>query len=110
MKKTILTFTIIFTQCIAAQSNDTFSCSELKNGVSDKTIFDTLPNGKLVARFDYVEKKLYVVTVDNKILYYISKKMLKKVKNSIKKNDCKNVTIFKVESANSKKIIDWYNN
>jgi len=101
MNRLILIFTIVFTQNLFAQVKDYYSCEELKKVVLDNTIFDTLPNGKMIARIHKENNKIYLVTVDDNIFYYISDNLIKLVKQSIRKNRCKNIKVKKVKKIDA---------
>jgi hypothetical protein len=78
----------------------TYACEDIKK-ITDFKIYDTLSNGKLIARFDkVVNQKIYKITFENNGFTYVTKSLMKQIKKSIKKNKCKGIIIRDVDKKN----------
>jgi hypothetical protein len=86
-----------------SQEEKYFNCDEIKN-IIDYKIYDTLPNGKLIARFDKAETKIYKVVLSEKSFFYVTKPIMKKIKKSIMKNRCKKILIKEVDRLSNEGI------
>ncbi|MBF6641039.1 hypothetical protein IVB69_06065 [Flavobacterium sp. J49] len=74
-----------------------YSCDDIKE-IIDYKIYDTLSNGKLIARFDKVlNQKIYKVKFENNQYKYVTKSLMKNIKKSIKENNCDDFIIEKVD-------------
>ena len=97
MKTFFFIIIILFSKSIYSQNNNLFDCDELKKTIVDKSLFDTLSNGKLIARLDRKIDNIYKVTVDNNIFYFVTKPVMKKIIKSIKTNKCNDIRISEVD-------------
>lgn len=99
MKK-LATFILLLISCnIFSQSNKNYTCEEIKSVIIDEKLYNKLSNGKLVANLELKSNKIYKIIIENeKSFYYVSKSLMKKIKKSIKKNNCLNITITKVDN------------
>ena len=92
---------LLFSINIYSQNNNLYSCDEIKKIIRDKSLVDTLSNGKLIARFDRSTEKIYKITIQDKnFFYYIQESLMLKIKKSIKNNDCKNIIIGCLDKPN----------
>ena len=95
-------YVILFLFCsknIYSQKQKLYSCEEIKNTILDERLFDKLSNGKLIAKFDLHINKVYKIIIknDDNNFYYVSKTVMKKIKKSIKINNCKGIEISKID-------------
>lgn len=76
-----------------------YTCDEIKE-VIDFSIYDTLSNGKLIARFDKaINRKLYKIVFEDNSMKYMTKPVMRRIKKSVRENKCHNVTITKVKNV-----------
>lgn len=95
-------YVILFLFCtknIYSQKQKSYSCEEIKNTILDERLFDKLSNGKLVARIDLHINKIYKIIIknDDNNFYYVSKPVMRKIKKSIRINNCEGIEIRKIE-------------
>ncbi|GAB1857515.1 hypothetical protein MHTCC0001_23510 [Flavobacteriaceae bacterium MHTCC 0001] len=77
-------------------------CSDLNETIIDDDLFDKLSGGKLIFRGD--PRKIYQITLNNGEFYYASKPLMKRIKRSIKLNNCENVGIKKLKNIDNSHI------
>jgi len=92
-------YLILLIPTILYSQEKTYSCDEIKK-VIDFNIYDTLSNGKLVARFDKaVNQRLYKIIIEGNNTKYVTKPVMRRIKKSVRKNKCPNVIIDKVKNV-----------
>jgi hypothetical protein len=101
MKNLIIVITLFFTINFYSQNKDLYKCEELKKIIFDETLFDTLSNGKLVARLDRNIKKIYKIEIQNDKFYYVGKLVMKKIRRSIRINNCDSIKIVKMDNIDN---------
>ncbi|WP_320813959.1 hypothetical protein [Flavobacterium sp.] len=97
MKKSSTIIILFLSFNLFSQEENFFKCDKIKTQIIDKKLFDSLSNGKLIARFDRYINNIYKVVIDEKELYYVTKSTMKKIKRSIKKYKCEGVVIKKID-------------
>jgi hypothetical protein len=103
MKTIYIIISLFSTVTFFAQERKHFTCDEIKK-VIDYNIYDTLSNGKLIARLDKaVNKRIYKIVFNNEFKY-VTKPVMKKIKKSIKINHCKDILIQKIDRVNNSEI------
>lgn len=99
MKKLATFILLLISSNIFSQSNKNYTCEEIKSVIIDEKLYNKLSNGKLIANLELKSNKIYKIIIENeKSFYYVSKSLMKKIKKSIKKNNCLNITITKVDN------------
>ncbi|MCK6607829.1 MAG: hypothetical protein L6Q46_05930 [Flavobacterium sp.] len=99
MKKLATFILLLISSNIFSQSNKDYTCEEIKSVIIDEILYNKLSNGKLVANLELKSNKIYKIIIENeKSFYYVSKSLMKKIKKSIKKNNCLNIKITKVDN------------
>lgn len=90
-------YLILLIPSILYSQETIYTCDELKK-VIDFSIYDTLSNGKLIARFDKaIDQRLYKITLEVNNIKYVTKPVMRRIKKSVRKNKCLKVTITKVK-------------
>ena len=103
MKTIYIVISLFSTVTFFAQERKHFTCDEIKK-VIDYKIYDTLSNGKLIARLDRaVNQKIYKIGFNDEFKY-VTKSVMKKIKKSIKVNHCKGILIKKMHCVNNSDI------
>src|SRR5690554_2630794 len=94
MNRMLLCFlSIVFSYSIYGQKKQ-LDCDTIIKGVVDEKLYDKLENGKLVAIPRFKEYRIYrVVTNEGKSSYFVTEKLMKKIRKAIKKNECEGVKI-----------------
>jgi hypothetical protein len=75
-------------------------CESFGKNIKSINVYDTLPNGKLIARFERLMKdniKIYKILIDEKSVFYVKKSTMKKIKKSINKNKCEGIVIERID-------------
>ena len=75
------------------------NCKTIKETLIDHSLYDSI-NGKEVFRPDKA-KKIYKIIIANQREYYVSKKLMKKIKKYSQKNNCEGITIVPFRKSNS---------
>jgi len=84
--------------------NKIYTCENIKK-ITDFQIYDTLSNGKLIARFDkVVNQKIYKITFENNEFIYVTQSLIKDIERSIKTNNCKGIVIRELDKKNDPNI------
>lgn len=105
--KNIYLILILFTTKIFSQN---FDCNVIDKNIKTLNVYDTLSNGKLIARYDRLfleNSKVYKVSLGNKYVVYVNKSNIRKIRKNIKKYHCKNILIENIKQTyiNGKKSI-----
>ncbi len=105
MKKIICILLLLFSLNIFSQDKElkmkkNYSCEELTSQkITDPLLYDTLPNGKKVMTFRHVKGKIFKITIRGNGFFYVSKRKMKEIRRSMRKNKCNNVIIENLETA-----------
>jgi|AntRauMFilla1563_2_1112583.scaffolds.fasta_scaffold13669_2 hypothetical protein len=102
MKNLLIIIIFLFSINLYSQNKGLYKCDELKKIIFDETLFDTLSNGKLVARFDRHINKIYKIVLQKNKFYYVGKPIMKRIKRSIRINNCSNIKIVKIDNIDFK--------
>lgn len=107
MKKNIYILFVLFT--VISFSQNKFSCEDLESyKAKDSSLYDKLPNGKLIFAPYKTKSKLFKVIIKDNGFYYVTRPVMRKIKCSMRKNECSNVKIeeFSIkDKTNKSKII-----
>lgn len=81
------------------------NCDDIRKGIVDKKLYDTLSNGKIIGRINLKKYKVFLIrNIKTEQFYYVTKSEMKK----IKKCKCEGITIEnlpKIEDKNAPKIV-----
>lgn len=97
MRKLFFIVLFYFSYNAYSQNVNLYKCEEIENFIADETLIDTLSNGKPIMRLDRYNNKIYKIVIDNNKFYYVGKPIMKKIKKSIKINNCKKIKIKKID-------------
>ena len=76
-----------------AQSKDLYSCEKIEKGVVDSKLYKDV-QGKLFLEINDFKGKVFKISNTNtKKIYYVSRKLKKRIRKSIKKNKCNSIRI-----------------
>jgi hypothetical protein len=91
---------IILLFFIESKSQTSLNCESIKNGIVDKSLFDTLENGKIIYKIDLNKNKVFrIQNNETNKHYYVSENVMKE----IKKHKCDGISIEKIKRRKNKK-------
>ncbi|MDR6300014.1 hypothetical protein [Mesonia maritima] len=100
----ILNFSCTLLNCNKVQEK-LFSCEEIRKGITDKKLYDRLPNGSYVLNPSSIKSEnIYKIKTKEKF-YYVSKSLMLKIKRAIKENKCDEISINELDKIENNKII-----
>lgn len=86
-----------FSQNQSLRSDYLYSCKYIESfKAKDSSVYDVLPNGKLIFAAYKSNFKLFKITIKDNGYYYVSKLVMRKIRRSKRKNKCKKIRINKL--------------
>lgn len=104
MKKILLILFLLSTCNIFSQTNNesVLTCETIKKGIIDRTLYDSLNNGKLIFRPNLNKIKVFKINTSESEFYYVSMSQMKRIKRYIRKNGCKGIKIESIDKQQRK--------
>ncbi len=102
MKRAVY-FLLVLTSLAASAQKKRYDCASINKYVIDTTLFKKV-DGRFLLRGD-LKVDLYEITTSTKGIYYVSRSFMRDIKSSIRANKCEGITIKKVKSDPTRKIV-----
>src|SRR5690606_17961140 len=103
MKSILFILPLLIISCSSnkkIKSTTLFSCGNICEGIQDTNLYDSLLNGKYVFRANFRENNIYEIKCQQRI-YYVTDSLINIIIPSIKKNNCENIHIKKLNKRDT---------
>ncbi len=95
---------------LAQEKEELYTCDEIMTGIDDETLLEVQSDARVIWNLSAEKTTIYVVEVKNQKLrqkiYYVAKPLMKKIRRSLRKNACEEITIIPYRNYSKALLVD----